>query len=284
MMASLIEKIYSFSFTLLGINIDSENMSGTIYSLLNMSTTNGILSNKFELYPLVSTIHSVVVPIAESLLVLFFLINLIKMLTQEGVERVSWERITLRACVFFLLDHFIKNSVTYMGYVADVVQNDIFTGIIGQLGVSNTTLNLGETLASIIEAQGTFDGIVYGVVFIILAIPYMATIIMILSQVFLRAVKLLIYIMFSPIPMALAAEGETYRGKCIAYFMSFAGVCFEAIFIYIGLYIYCKGLSGTVVDEIGVMTVIVKVLFLNGLFSALIGLSSQLSEKMFGRG
>ena len=283
-MDKIVELIYHFSFTLLGFKIDSDDLYTTIYNLLNMSTTNGVLSDKFELYPFVSSIHSVVVPIAESLLVLFFLINLIKMLTQEGVERVSWERITLRACVFFLLDHFIKNSVTYMGYVADVVQNDIFTGVISKLGASNTTLNLGETLASIVQAQGTFDGIVYGVVFIILAIPYMATIIMILSQVFLRAVKLLMYIMFSPIPMALAAEGETYRGKCIAYFMSFAGVCFEAIFIYIGLFIYCRGLSGTAVDTNNVVSVIIKVLFLNGLFSAIIGLSSQLSEKMFGRG
>lgn len=283
-MDKIVELIYHFSFTLLGFKIDSDDLYTTIYNLLNMSTTNGVLSNRFELYPFVSSIHSVVVPIAESLLVLFFLINLIKMLTQEGVERVSWERITLRACVFFLLDHFIKNSVTYMGYVADIVQNDIFTGVIAKLGASNTTLNLGETLASIVQAQGTFNGIVYGVVFIILAIPYMATIIMILSQVFLRAVKLLIYIMFSPIPMALAAEGETYRGKCIAYFMSFAGVCFEAIFIYIGLFIYCRGLSGTAVDTNNVVSVIIKVLFLNGLFSAIIGLSSQLSEKIFGRG
>lgn len=283
-MDKIVELIYHFSFTLLGFKIDSDDLYTTIYNLLNMSTTNGVLSNRFELYPFVSSIHSVVVPIAESLLVLFFLINLIKMLTQEGVERVSWERITLRACVFFLLDHFIKNSVTYMGYVADIVQNDIFTGVIAKLGASNTTLNLGETLASIVQAQGTFNGIVYGVVFIILAIPYMATIIMILSQVFLRAVKLLIYIMFSPIPMALAAEGETYRGKCISYFMSFAGVCFEAIFIYIGLFIYCRGLSGTAVDTNNVVSVIIKVLFLNGLFSAIIGLSSQLSEKIFGRG
>lgn len=284
-MGALVKAIYSFSFTLLGIKIDSQDLYGTIYNLLNMSTTNGVLSNKFQLYPFVSSVHAIVVPIAESLLVLFFLINLIKLLTQEGVERVSWERITLRACVFFLLDHFIRNSITYMGYVADIVQNDIFAGIVSKMSIGSTTINLGETLASVVQAQGKVDGIVYGVVFVILAIPYMATIIMILSQVFLRAVKLLLYIMFSPIPMSMAAEGETYRGKCIAYFMSFAGVCFEAVFIYVGLYIYCKGLTamGSVSAD-NVVSAIINIMFLNGLFAAIISLSSQLSERIFGRG
>ena len=144
---------------------------------------------------------------------------------------------------------------------------------------------IAEELINMAKNEGKIERYLWYAVYIILAIPYMATLIMILSQVFLRAIKLLIYMMFSPIPIAMAAEGETYRGKALSYFMSFCGVCFEAVVIYIGTFIYVKGFnaiaSSTETEGIGL---VIAILFMNGLFSAMISLSSQLSEKFFGRG
>ena len=115
----------------------------------------------------------------------------------------------------------------------------------------------------------------------------MATIIMILAQVTLRAVKLAIYLAFAPIPIAMAAEGETYRGKAINYFMSLAGLFFEASIIYIGTYVYAVGMNGMAANTAsgeGKISVLIGILFLNGFFAALISASSQIADKIFGRG
>ncbi len=283
-MEALIRAIYSFSFKLFGITISSTNITGTIWSLLDIGTL--FNSNKFELYQYVETINGAIASLGLSLLTLFFMINLIKLLTQEGVERISWERIVLRAAVFFMLVAFINNSMDWFKSLAQVVQDSVLIPVKNTMSLGATqNVNIAEELINMAKNEGKIERYLWYAVYIILAIPYMATLVMILSQVFLRAVKLLIYIMFSPIPIAMAAEGDTYRGKALSYFMGFCGVCFEAVVIYIGTFIYAKGFnsiaSSPQTEGIGL---VIAILFMNGLFSAMIGLSSQLSEKFFGRG
>ena len=284
-MEKLFEMIYGFTFSLLGITVNSNNITGTISNLLNFN----YLRSNFTLWGAVSGVNNALVPLGTSILTLFFMINLIKTLTGEGVERITWERITLKACVFFLLNHFIQHSFGYMQEIGNIVHNSIYSPVVqnGTLsGVSTGSMaSLPQSLAAICEAQGGIQKYLYAGLFIILAIPFMATIIMILAQVFLRAIKLMIYIMVSPIPIAMAAEGETFRGKAIGFFMNFAGVCFEAVVIYIGLWAYAKGLNdiGTDVNTSGV-SIIIAIMFMNGLFSAVIGLAGQLSKEFFGRG
>ena len=283
-MEALIRAIYSFSFKLFGITISSTNITGTIWSLLDIGTL--FNSNKFELYQYVETINGAIASLGLSLLTLFFMINLIKLLTQEGVERISWERIVLRAAVFFMLVAFINNSMDWFKSLAQVVQDSVLIPVKNTMSlVATQNVNIAEELINMAKNEGKIERYLWYAVYIILAIPYMATLVMILSQVFLRAVKLLIYIMFSPIPIAMAAEGDTYRGKALSYFMGFCGVCFEAVVIYIGTFIYVKGFnaiaSSPQTEGIGL---VIAILFMNGLFSAMIGLSSQLSEKFFGRG
>ena len=283
-MEALIRAIYSFSFKLFGITISSTNITGTIWSLLDIGTL--FNSNKFELYQYVETINGAIASLGLSLLTLFFMINLIKLLTQEGVERISWERIVLRAAVFFMLVAFINNSMDWFKSLAQVVQDSVLIPVKNTMSLGATqNVNIAEELINMAKNEGKIERYLWYAVYIILSIPYMATLVMILSQVFLRAVKLLIYIMFSPIPIAMAAEGDTYRGKALSYFMGFCGVCFEAVVIYIGTFIYAKGFnsiaSSPQTEGIGL---VIAILFMNGLFSAMIGLSSQLSEKFFGRG
>lgn len=282
-MGWLLEKIYSFAFTLFGITISSKDLTGTIRNLIDVDIL--LNGDKFTLYTSVEAINNAVTALGTSLLTLFFMISLIKMLTQEGVERVSWERIVLKGAEFFMLNMFITHSMEWLGKIAGIVQNSILVPVMNNMSYSDFTgFDIASELTAIAESAGTFEKWLYFAVFVILAIPYMATMIMILSQVFVRAVKLLIYMMFSPIPIAMAAEGDTFRGKAISFFMNFAGVCFEAVIIYIGSYIYAVGLSQAGISADNAIGAIIAILFMNGLFSALISLSSQLSDRMFGRG
>lgn len=261
--------------------------------------------NTGTLYWYLKDINSAVTSVGISLLTLFFMINLVKLLTQEGVERVSWERIVLRACVFFLLVGIINNSTEWFRTIADIVQDSILnpvaealdmgfvsrndddgTWIVSLTGDDEASLGVADLLINVAEQQGTIEKYLYYIIFVILAIPYMATIIMIFAQVFVRVVKMLLYVVFSPIPIAMAAEGETYRGKAISYLMSFAGVCFETVIIYIGTYVYELGMAKLALqtNSLGAIGTVVTILFLNGLFTAMIQLSSALSSQFFGRG
>lgn len=282
---SVLRGIYGFSFDLLGIHIDSGDMSTTVKNLLSFATLTKTNANtgeatNFTLYNYVADINTAVQSVALSILTIFFMIGLIKLLTQEGVERISWERIVLKAAVYFILYALIINSLEMFSYLGEIV-DDVYTTVTSKLTLSAAaSKDIPQQLYEAASDEG-IEKYLYYAIYIILAVPYNATIIMILSQVFLRAVKLLIYMMFAPIPIALAAEGETFRGKAISYFTGFAGVCFEAVFIYIGLFIYMTGMSDL---PSGALSALFKILFLNGLFSAIISMSSQLSEKMFGRG
>lgn len=280
-MQKFFEMLYGFTFSLLGITVDSNDFTNTIQNLLDFN----YLKNNFNLWGYVENINQALVPVGLSLLTLFFFINIIKM-TQDGVERITWERIVLKGAVFFMLVYFIQNSFTWFSTIASVVQNSILAPVKASMSLASVSSMSGipEQLAAICEAEGGIKQYLYAALFLILAIPYLATIIMILSQVFLRAIKLLIYMMISPIPIALAAEGETFRGKAISFFMNFTGVCFEAVVIYIGLFVYAKGLSGLGTNLNGGISLIISIMFMNGLFSAVIGLAGQLSKEFFGRG
>lgn len=280
----IIEGIYSFAFSLFGIEISSDNLGKTVINLLNPNII--MNAQKFTLYKYVEDINLSMVAIGTSLLTLFFMIQLVKLLTQDGVERASWQKIVLRVALFFLLAAFVKGSLSFFKEISNMIYNGIYLPVEDKIGfkVDEVPFNLTEEIMAIINSQDNFlKEVLYTGVFIILAIPYMASIIMILSQVFLRAVKLLLYMMFSPIPIALAAEGDTYRGKAISFFMQFAGVCFEAVIIYIGTFIYMTGMKSAVSVD-GTFGIIIAILFNNGLFAALISLSSQLSDRFFGRG
>ena len=72
-MDSLIRLLYSFKFTVFGIELDSGNLVGTVQKLTNFASVKTI-----NIWSIGKTVNEVIVPVALSLLILFFMINLIK--------------------------------------------------------------------------------------------------------------------------------------------------------------------------------------------------------------
>ena len=109
----------------------------------------------------------------------------------------------------------------------------------------------------------------------------MTTIVQILTQIFLRVVKLILCFAFAPIPIALAADDEG-RGKAIQYFLFAASVGLEAVIIYLATNIYSVGLAGlsSTVGSTNAISTIVAMLFLNGMYLAVIQYASQFAENL----
>lgn len=270
-----IAKIYTFDLKLFGVSFSTDDMSGTIAQLTDFSKT-----KTMSIYTIGSTINSIVVPVALSLLTLFFMISLIKRFTE--IEKVSWERVLLWGCYFFLVKALVEKSYSLLTTIMGIV-NNVYVDINSAISISAGTSSIGQ---NIIKAFQHYDGlgdILIGILlFAILAIPFIGSIIQIWAQVLLRVVKLMLCMAFSPIPIAMSVEGETYRGKAISYFMYSAGVGFEAIVILLGSWVYTKGLSD-IATATDAFPQIIGVLVMNALFIAIIQLSHEFSERIFGR-
>ena len=119
--------------------------------------------------------------------------------------------------------------------------------------------------------------------YLILFIPFMTNLIQIMTQVFLRVVKLIFCFAFAPIPIALSIDDEG-RGKAIQYFLFAASVGLESIIIYLATSIYAIGLAGlnSTVASTNAISTIVAMLFLNGVYLAIIQYGSQFAEKLTG--
>ena len=162
------------------------------------------------------------------------------------------------------------------------ITNDIFVSVTEAISNTNTTINIADVLINAVP-DGFVDSIMTYGLYLILFIPFMTTIVQILTQIFLRVIKLILCFAFSPIPIALAADDEG-RNKAVQYFLFAASVGIEAVIIYIATNIYAIGLQGLseTVASTNAISTIVAMLFLNGMYLAVIQYSSQFSEKLTG--
>lgn len=156
-MDGIIRLLYSFKFTVFGIDIDSGNLIGTIEKLTNFTSVKGI-----NIWSIGKTVNDVIVPIALSLLILFFMINLIK--KSMEVERISWERVVMAFVSFLLLKYFIQHGYDFLSSIMNIT-NDIFVSITHAIGNSNSSINIADTLIGAVP-DGFVDSIMtYRIVF-----------------------------------------------------------------------------------------------------------------------
>ena len=137
-MDGIIRLLYSFKFTVFGVELDSGNLIGSVQKLTNLSSVQNI-----NIWSIGKTVNDVIVPIALSLLILFFMINLIKKAME--VERISWERIVMSVVSFLLLKYFIQNGYTFLSTIMNIV-NDIFISVTNVISNNNTSINIADTL------------------------------------------------------------------------------------------------------------------------------------------
>lgn len=273
-MDGIIKLIYSFKFNVFGIEFNSGNLIDSVQKLTNFSNVQNI-----NIWSIGKTVNDCIVPVALSLLILFFMINLIKKAME--VERISWERIVMAVVSFLLLKYFIQNCYDFLSSIMNIV-NDIFVSITGVITNNNTDLNIADSLINSVPT-GFVDKIMTYGLYLILFIPFMTTIVQIFTQIFLRVVKLILCFAFAPIPIALAADDDG-RNKAIQYFLFTASVGLEAIIIYIATNIYAIGLSGlsSTSGSTNAISTIIAMLFLNGMYLAIIQYGSQFAEKLTG--
>lgn len=143
-MDTLIRILYSFKFTVFGIELDSGNLIGSVQKLTNFSSVQTI-----NIWNIGKIVNECIVPVALSLLILFFMINLIK--KSMEVERISWERIVMSFVSFLLLKYLIQNGYDFLSTIMNIV-NDIFISVTNVISNGNTSINIADTLISAVPS------------------------------------------------------------------------------------------------------------------------------------
>lgn len=137
-MDGIIRLLYSFKFNIFGIDFDSGNLISTVQKLTDFGAVKNI-----NIWSIGKSVNDVIVPIALSLLILFFMINLIK--KSMEVERISWERIAMSFVSFLLLKYFIQHGYDFLSTIMNIT-NDIFVNITHAISNSNSSINIADTL------------------------------------------------------------------------------------------------------------------------------------------
>lgn len=145
------------------------------------------------------TVNDCIIPIALSILILFFMINLIR--KSMEVEKISWERIAMSFVLFLILKYLIQNGYTFLSSIMNVV-NDMFIRITSVLSNNNSSINIADALINAVPSKFVDSIMTYGL-YLILFIPFSTTIVQILTQIFLRVVKLIFCFAFSLSPLLL---------------------------------------------------------------------------------
>lgn len=144
-MDGLIRLIYSFKFNVFGIELDSGNLIGAVQNLTNFSNVQNI-----NIWSIGKTVNDCIVPVALSILILFFMVNLIK--KSMEVERITWERVAMSFVSFLLLKYFIINGYTFLSTIMNIV-NDIFNAVTNALNNSNSYISIADTLIKAVPSR-----------------------------------------------------------------------------------------------------------------------------------
>lgn len=277
MFDDIIIQMFSLSFNFLGIKIDMNNIIQTVTSFGDFSSM-----KETDVWGLASQLHTLMIPIALSLLTLFTIIKLVKE-TME-INRLTWERVVMIAVEMFIYKFFIDNSFTFLSTIMSIT-SDIFTSAMQILGATASISSLGEALAELCSG-GVFTQVMLFLLIFIMWIALLGTTIGVTVQIVLVFVKTVLGFSVSPIPISCGQLDGNGSNTTKTFFMWIASLGLEYTLIAICVKIYNLGLGSitfTTDMSIGVaLGTMAGVLFANSLLMASVSYCSQLAEKVLG--
>lgn len=204
-----------------------------------------------DLYNLTSSVfESAVVPIGESILALFMLVQLVKI--SQRIDATSTlpavKEIVFLAVIYVLLHWFINNSLDIMQAIYGLVTDNIIPSI-GTAG--ETTGYFSDALSTDPITGDQWDDITVGGSFMTLFAAILSLIagcicaIIAFVVAYARAWQIYIYAAFSPIPISLLGFEET-RQMGIGYLKNFASACLAGAIMMFLFVAYPYILTGTI--------------------------------------
>lgn len=229
------------------------------FGIINKATEadfiQGSFSNLFgteEPFRVIRDIYDAgVIPIAQAILGLFMLMQLIKISQKIDATATlpAVKEIVFLVVTYCILSWFINNALDVMVAIYDLVNN--LVGVVAGHTQSQDALQTAIEFTDDEAKEATFGGcamlLILGVVSVIVGLAaYAISMVVALA----RAIQLYVYAVFSPIPVSLLGFEET-KQIGISYLKNFAAAALAGVVMMLILYLYPHIVSSLVADSGG---------------------------------
>lgn len=190
------------------------------------------------LYQTIKSIHQAILPIAYSLLTLYFLLDFLS--KTMNFQFVRWETV-VSCCVKLIFAKFVMEHVFDLLEVIFQISSYITT-LVGATGSHASFFVDFTAVQADYDSKGWFDRKMYlftlmPFIWILQGIKIVITLV-----VFGRLFQLLIYTAVSPIPIATFIS-DSLSGTGKRFLMDYAAVCLQGVIIIVGCVIYAAIMS-----------------------------------------
>ena len=302
----IVKWLYGATFTMFGIKFDFFDLTTSIRKMLlfnGSGITDYSISNKgiksmatksgVSIYGFAKVINSGVASFAVFILIAMFFMELFETTIREA-ERISWERVMFIFIKLYFWRTIASESYSLMTGILN--SGDWLFGVI--LGKSTSyfyqgkgasSFNIPDLLSKTVDSMGTIQGLVAIVMCFLMFMMLIGSATSVFVPVITRAFKIIAYVSFAPVPIAMCANEQTsHTGK--RFIMNFFAVCLEAAMILLMTLLYEAGLFsllgatklGSSPDLGTFVNVLLGLTVMNAVLAGAINLSSQLSREIIG--
>lgn len=222
--------------------------------------SNSILSAPFssvlgsDMYSLTRSVYNAaIVPLAESILALFMLVQLVKI--SQRIDATSTlpavKEIVFLAVIYVLLHWFIVNALDVMQAIYQIVVDDVIPtiGTAGDgIGFFSEDMSTGPIVNSDWDAMSIGSALMVFIVSILSLLIGLVAYIIALVVTYARAWQIYVYAAFSAIPMSLLGFDET-RQMGVSFIKNFASVCLAGAVMMFLFVAYPYIISGALAPE-----------------------------------
>ena len=285
---AFIASLFSVKFTLFDMTIDIGNLAGSVEKMMGLGFSQQ--NDYATLWGLGTSLFNILVPVATSLLTLFFLMDLFGLL--RDVNQVSWERVVMKGIKFWAVYAAIVNLPYLLETIIGII-NDIYKQK-SSLKIQNNTKvkSLTDTIKAGFSDMSLWEEIFGGIMMVFMFGAYIGTAVAVVVACLQRFIKLILLYGMSPIPVCMLTFGATQQaGK--RFFQNFAATLMQALLVIVLVQVYKLGLSNLGTAEIdgvisaasGKISVLgygIGLSVCNALLSGGISLSSSIANEAFG--
>jgi len=202
-----------------------------------------------DMYTLTKTVYEVaVVPLAESILALFMLVQLVKISQRVDATATlpAVKEVIFLAVIYVLLHWFIVNALDIMQGIYQIVVDDIIPNI---GSAASSTGFFQEALSTDPITNDIWDSMSIGAALMVFIVSILSLLIGLIAYIiaivvaYARAWQIYVYAAFSAIPISLLGFDET-RQMGISFLKNFVSACLAGAVMMFLLVAYPYILSG----------------------------------------
>lgn len=273
-MEDILKWLFGFTFKIMGFSIDIGDLSKSVVSILKVSVKN---LSQGDIWDIAEKIHSAVLPIAFSLLAIFLMLELIDRCLE--IDRFDWKRVAMTMIKFVIVKALVSGSLDITEKIMSIT-SDVFMKVYNAIAsTSAAQTKIVDIVVKLCDTGSIITDVLMFLVVLIYWVVYIAIVVAVISNVFVRIFKVVMMGSFSGLAISsLTNEHTSQAGK--NFFKNFIALGIETSLIYLSCIFYNYVLSHLSYN--GDIGNLVGLIVANSIFLMLIQIVNSLSKELTG--